>query len=189
MGWHRLSEVIEKGCWDFVVGATSIDTPSEKVIWDKQDIVAARSAVKPALDYITLNISAGPRSLGSPEIIYKELDTFTLPMRRAFTLTINVFANEGWLEKAQEIVEALELPTKRDKLRLAGISQIGLHGDVLDVSALLDTKHEGRASVDLFLAYTKEIDDEMGEIQKVEYTSEITDTTIQTDKNNPIIIP
>jgi hypothetical protein len=179
MAQYRLDEAIEKGIFDFIIAATGFD--NNKVIWDKQDVAAPRNAVKPALPYITLNISSGPSSLGGPELRYKELDTFTLPMRKAFTLTCNVFSNLGWLEIAQQIVDGLEVPSIREKLRLADISQNGVHGDILDISELLDTKHEGRAAVDLFLAYTKSIDDVAGEIQKVEHTNDITGTTIQTE--------
>lgn len=173
MGQFRLDETKEKACWDFVVGATSISTPSKKVIWDKQDVVAPRNAKKPALEYITLNISAGPTLIGPPEFNYKEDDTFTYNMRRQFTLTINVFANEGWLRLAQVIKEALHLPTKRSVLRQGGLAQDGIPSDVLDVSALLDTKHEGRATFDLPLAYNEEVDDIPGEIRKVEIESTI----------------
>ena len=173
MGQHRLDETKEKACWDFVVGATSISNADKKVIWDKQDIVAPRNAKKPALPYITLNISAGPALVAAPEFNYKEDDTFTYNMRKQFTLTINVFANEGWLKLAQEIKEALHLPTKRGILRQAGLAQDGIPSDVLDVSALLDTKHEGRATFDLPLAYNEEVDDVSGEIRKVEIESTV----------------
>ena len=49
---------------------------------------------------------------------------------------------------------------------LAGISVLDA-GDVLDISELLDTKHEGRATVDLFLSDCVVRDDETGEIQSV----------------------
>lgn len=168
MAWHRLDETKEKACWDYVVGATSISTPGEKVIWDKQDIVAPRNAKKPALPYITLNISAGPALIAAPEFNHKEDDTFTYNMRKRFTLTINVFANEGWLKFAQEIREALHLPTKRAALRQGGLAQDGIPSDILDISALLDTKHEGRATFDLPLTYNDAVDDVSGEIRKVE---------------------
>lgn len=168
MGHFRLDEAKEKACWDFVVGATSISTPDKKVIWDKQDVVAPRNARKPALPYITLNISAGPALIAAPEFNHKEDDTFTYNMRKQFTLTINVFANEGWLGLAEEIREALHLPTKRAVLRQGGLAQDGIPSNVLDISALLDTKHEGRATFDLPLAYTDTVDDVSGEIRKVE---------------------
>lgn len=168
MGQYRLDEAKEKACWDFVVGATSILDPDKKVIWDKQDIVAPRNAKKPALEYITLNISAGPSLIGAPEFKHKGVDdTFTYNMRKQFILTINVYANEGWLRLAEEIREALYLPTKRAILRQGGLAQDGEPSPVLDISALLDTKHEGRATFDLPLAYNDEVDDVTGEIRKV----------------------
>ena len=183
MGWHRLDETKEKACWDYVVGATSIATANKKVIWDKQDVVASRNAKKPALPYITLNISAGPTLIGAPEFRHKGVDdTFVYNMRKGFTLTVNVFANEGWLNLAKEIREALYLPTKRAVLRQGGLAQDGIPSDVLDVSALLDTKHEGRATFDLPLAYNEEVDDVSGEIRKV-----IMESTIGTFVDETVI--
>lgn len=183
MGHYRLDQTKEDAIFDFVVTATSIATPDVKVIWDKQDIAGSRKAVKPALPYITMNISSGPNLIHTPEITYKELDTFTQPFRYAMTLTINVFSNDNWLGLAQEILEGLDLETKKSILRLAGVAQAGLASDVVDISELLDTKHEGRASFDIPLGFTREVDDVIGEIQKVEVTSTIgtleTTNTIQ----------
>lgn len=175
MGQHRLDEDKEEGIFDFVVAATSISNPAGKVIWNLQDVAGGRKAVKPALPYITLNISSGPTLLHTPESNWKELDTFTKSFRYSFTLTVNVFANENWLGLAQEILEGLDLETKKSILRLAGLAQAGAPSSVSDISELLDTKHEGRATFDMFLGYAREIDDVTGEIKKVEITGTVGD--------------
>ena len=173
MGQHRLDETREKAIFDFTVASTSIATPSKKVIWNLQDVAGGRKAVKPALPYITLNISSGPILAHTPEFKHKETDTFTYSFRYTFTLTVNVFANENWLGLAQEILEGLDLETKKSILREASVAQAGMPSDVVDISALLDTKHEGRAGFDIPLGYTREVDDAPGEIRKVELTSTI----------------
>ncbi|MCK5318362.1 MAG: hypothetical protein KAJ55_10620 [Anaerolineales bacterium] len=167
MGQYRLDEAKEEAIFDFIVAASGL--AESQVIWDKQDIAGSRKAVKPALDYITMNISAGPSSQGAPELKYKELDTYEMPFRRAFTLTINVYSNLGWISLAHAIASAKDLESKRSILRLAGISILD-HSDILDISELLDTKHEGRATVDLFLSDCVVRDDITGEIHKVGLT-------------------
>ena len=182
MGQHRLDETREEGIFDFVVASTSIATPESKVIWNLQDVAGGRKAVKPDLPYITMNISSGPNLIHTPEGNWKEQDIFTKSFRYFFTLTINVFANENWLGLAQEILEGLDLETKKSILRLAGIAQAGTPSDIVDISELLDTKHEGRASFDMFLGYTREVDDATGEIKKVDITG-----TIGTFETNNVI--
>ena len=165
MGQYRLDETKEKAIFDFIVAASGL-AGAGQVIWDKQDVAGPRKAVKPSLDYITMNISAGPSSLGVPELVYKELDTYERPFRRAFTLTVNVYSNLGWISLASKIADSKDLDSKRAILRLAGISILN-HGDILDISELLDTKHEGRATVDLFLSDCVVRDDITGEIHDV----------------------
>ena len=181
MGQYRLDEIKEEAIFDFIVAASGFD--EGQVIWDKQDVAGPRKAVKPALDFITMNISAGPSSQGTPEIIYKELDTYEMPFRRNFTLTINVISNLGWLSDAQKIADSKDLESKVSILRLAGISVLSA-GDVLDISELLDTKHEGRATVDFFLSDCVVRDDITGEIHKVGLTGTVgdfeTEQTIET---------
>ena len=181
MAQYRLDEVKEEAIFDFIVAASGFD--EGQVIWDKQDVAGPRKAVKPDLDFITMNISAGPSSQGTPELKYKELDTFELPFRRNFTLTINVISNLGWLSDAQKIADSKDLESKVSILRLAGISVLSA-GDVLDISELLDTKHEGRATVDFFLSDCVTREDISGEIHKVGLTGTVgdfeTEQTIET---------
>ena len=170
MGQYRLDETKEEAIFDFIVAASGFD--EGQVIWDKQDVAGSRKAVKPALDYITMNISAGPSSQGTPELNYKELDTFEMPFRRNFTLTVNVISNLGWLSDAQKIADSKDLESKRSILRLAEISILDT-GDVLDISELLDTKHEGRATVDLFMSDCVIREEVIGEVAKVGITGTI----------------
>lgn len=178
MGQYRLDETKEKAMFDFIVAASGFD--NGKVIWDKQDVAGSRKAVKPALDYITLNISAGPSSQGTPETVYKELDTYEMPFRRAFTLTINVYSNLGWLKTLSQIKDSQYLDSKRSILRVAGISILDT-GDILDISELLDTKHEGRATVDFFMSDCVTREDVPGEIQKVNITGTVGDFETEQD--------
>jgi hypothetical protein len=172
MGQYRLDETKEKAIFDFIISASGF--ANNKVLWDKQDVAGPRKAVKPSLPYITLNISGGPSLQGTPELNHKELDTFERPFRRAFTVTVNVFTNLGWLAEASKIADAKELDTKRAILTAGGVSILNA-GDALDISALLDTKHEGRATVDLFMSDCIVREDVPGEVETTEITGTVGD--------------
>ncbi len=158
MSVYRLDESKEFALYNWVSSKLGITA-----IWDKPN------APRPALPYATLNISGGPRKEGNPEEIYKGIDTFTYPMRRAITLTMQVFSESGHLVFADSLISSLSLPTVQDSLRSAGFAVRG-SSDVMDISRLLDTKFEMRAAVDIFLAYETDVDDMPGEIQHVTIT-------------------
>lgn len=185
MSNFRLSEVSEKAIEDFIVASSGF--PINKVIWDKQSIFGATKAKKPSLPYLTLNISGGPSLQGTPELSYKELDTYEKTFRRAFTITINVYSNLGWLSDAQKISDSIHLDSKRIILTTAGVSVLD-SGPALDISELLDTKFEGRATVDLFMSDCVVREEVIGEVAKVGITGtigDIEDPALETE----LIIP
>lgn len=185
MGNFRLNEVSENAVKAFVVAASGF--PTNKVIWDKQSIFGATKAKKPELPYITLNISGGPSSQGTPEVNYKELDTYETTFRNAFTVTVNVYSNLGWLSDAQKISDSIFLDGKRGILTAAGVSVLSA-GPALDISELLDTKYEGRATVDLFMSDCVVREEVVGEVAKVGITGtigDIEDPALETE----LIIP
>lgn len=147
--------------FDFIVDATGL--AEGKVIWAMPDIE------RPAVPYVTMNISSGPRKTGAAEVRYEGTqDTFKYPMRKEITLTINSYSQSGWLATLGSIVDALELPTKQEILRDAGLAIITSE-DPIDISALLNDEHEGRGVVDIKLAYCDIINDESGEIESVKF--------------------
>ena len=157
--------------YDFAAAASGID-----VIWDKPDIN------RPVVPYVTLNVSSGPRRTGAAEVRYADIqDTFTYPMRKEITLTINSYADSGWLATLGDIIDALELPSKQLILRNAGLAIIGSE-DPIDISALLNDQHEGRGSVDIILGYCDSVNDVSGEVESVKI-----DQTIGTFESNQII--
>lgn len=157
--------------YDFAVAASGID-----VIWDKP------GAPRPAVPYVTLNVSSGPRKVGSPEVRYGGVqDTFTYPMRKEITLTINSYADSGWLATLGDFIDALELPSKQELLRNAGLAIIRSENPI-DISELLNDQYEGRGSVDIILGYCDNINDVSGEVESVEI-----DQTIGTFESNQTI--
>lgn len=166
-----IDSVKQDAIYDFVVAASG-----ETVIWDKPDIN------RPAVPYATLNVSSGPRRTGAAEVRYGGVqDTFTFPMRKEITLTINSYADSGWLATLGNIIDALELPSKQLILRNAGLAIIRSE-DPIDISALLNDQHEGRGSVDIILGYCDSVNDVPGEVESVGI-----DQTIGTFESNQTI--
>lgn len=185
MGNFRLNEASENAIEAFVIAASEF--PVNKVLWDKQSIFGATKAKKPELPYITLSISGGPVSQGTPELSYKELDTYETTFRRAFTVTVNVYSNIGWLSDAQKIADSIFLDGKRGILTAADVAVLSA-GPALDISKLLDTKFEGRATVDLFMSDCVVREEVVGEVAKVGITGtigDIEDPALETELNIP----
>jgi len=168
MATDSISVAMQDAIHDFVIAATGLAVG--KVIWSMPD------ADRPAPPYISLNVSSGPRSIGSPEVIHKAQDVFTFPFRKEFTLTVNSFAASGWHTLIAAVMNALELPSKQALLTNAGIAIMRAE-DPIDLSGLLETGFEGRGAVDIMLGYTTEIDDTTGEIQTVEISQTVGDVT------------
>jgi hypothetical protein len=138
------------------IGAIHADaTP----MWANQD------GPRPRLPFIVLDVIAGPRSIGTAEERYTQEDTYTYGIRKRGTLAIQVFAVDA-LVRAGAIVNALELPSRQAILQAAGIAVWGSDGP-RDITELMDTAHEPRASLDLFLSWPEPADDAPGEIRGV----------------------
>lgn len=156
-----LDATLQNAMQNFV--KTALGYAGGKVIWDKQD------SNRPAVPYAMLSVSSGPRPLGPAEVRSKvAVDTFTFPFRKEITLTVNVYADSGWLSLLATISNALELPSIKSILRLAGIAIIRVE-DPIEISELLNDQWEGRGSIDIILAYNQQVDDVPGEIQSVEF--------------------
>jgi hypothetical protein len=180
MAQVRIDPIIEKAIYDFIVAVLTATFGADvvKVIWDKQisDSRQNQSPKRPDLPFVTLNISTLPFKEGDAEIKYKELDTFSFPMRKAFTLTANAYAgpnlgaapndDKGYYNIIEAIVHALQLESFQQILRKAGISIRG-NATPIELSDLLESVFEFRVGVDIFLGYSKVVDDVTGQIDTV----------------------
>lgn len=184
MSQIRIEKAFEDAIYDYhaaVLDAT-FGAGVVPVIWDKQiaDSENNKNPKRPPLPYVTLNISTPPFKEGDSEIKYKELDTYTLPMRKAFTVTSSVYSKAeipggfGYFDVMSAITDGLELESFKSILRKAGLA-IRSNSAPIDLSSLLETVFEFRASVDIFLAYSKPVDDVTGQIDKVEMTGTVGD--------------
>jgi hypothetical protein len=129
------------------------------VIWANQD------GHRPAAPFAQMDVIAGPQAIGPAEQRYKDVDTYTYAIRKRCTLSMQFFGNDA-LMRADAVINALEMPSRQSYLQSAGIAVWGSEGP-RDVTAFMDTKHEGRATLDLFLSYPDPVDDVPGEIRRV----------------------
>ena len=153
-----ISTDFEDAIYDFVVSATGIGA-----IWLYPD------AARPPLPYLSLNISSGPSKVGEiterrvSEDVYKYIQTWRM------TLTVNSYALDQHMALLGKIVTSTSLPGKISILRAAGLAVWGPQPGAIDITELLNTMHEPRGAVDLFLSYGEETtDDTVGEIHTVD---------------------
>ena len=152
---QRLSTAQE----DTLHGWVQAMLPGLTVIWADQD------GERPELPFATLDIIAGPRSTGPAEERWHADDQFAYPMRKRATLSIQVHA-VNTLVLAAQVENALQLPTHQARWRVGGFGVWG-NEPARDITALMDTRHEPRAVIDVFIAWADEAIDTPGEIRKV----------------------
>lgn len=164
-------------------------TPNSVVIWDRPD------ARRPNEPYVTLNYVTGPTRLGQlDEQVVEDDGSITVCANRQFTLGIKAYIgdarakqhNQFW--RPFQVLEDLSLrltsPGVRELFRAEGLAIMNVTG-VIDITELLETGFEPRASFDVLIAYNETYNDTaVGTgIEKVEVTHEgITDNTGTTDE-------
>lgn len=163
---QRLPIAIE----DAIVAFAEAVQPDATVIWANPD------GPRPALPFIVLDVVSGPTGIGAAEERYKSEDTYTYGFRKRGTLNVQVHADDA-LVRAGAIESALELPSRQGTLQAAGIAVWGSDGP-RDITQLMDTAFEPRASLDLFLSWPEPADDAPGEIRTVHATGTIDSLTV-----------
>ena len=165
----RLDAAKELAIGDFISDATGITT-----IWDKPSSQTSKN--RPSLPYCTMNIISISEE-GDVDIDYKSEDTYTYTNRQAFTLSVQIFSQDDYLDIAEKIRRAAYKESKRIPLKQAGIALREV-GDTTDISALIETGFEKRAGIDLFMSTAVQEDEADGEIRsaKIEKTNEPTFT-------------
>lgn len=144
--------------------------PDATALWANQD------GHRPKPPFVLLDIIAGPQSIGAPEERYTLTDTYTYGIRKQATLNIQVVADDA-LVRASAIETALALPSRQSILQAAGIAAHQATG-LRDITTLLDTVHEPRATIDIVISYPDPVDDAPGEIHKVRTTGALASLTV-----------
>lgn len=144
-----------------------------KVIW------AFPNIKRPTPPYISLNIVVGPRKDGDSEIRHTGTrDEFRKSFRKLITLSVNVFANDGWLSTIADIVNGTELESGRAILRQGGIA-VHTTSDPLDLTELLNDQFEGRGQVDIFMTYNQDVTENIGQIESVKFKGSVNSFEIE----------
>lgn len=176
-----LDTAIQNTIQNFVKTVTGF--AGNKVIW------AFPNIKRPAPPYISLNIIAGPRKDGNSEIRHTGIqDEFRKSFRKLITLSINVFANDEWLSTIEDIVNGTELEAGRSILRQGGIA-VHSTTDPLDVTGLLNDQFEGRGQVDMFMTYNKDVVEDIGQVEDVQFSGLISnEDTLLTEGQNTSVV-
>jgi hypothetical protein len=136
---------------------------SEQIIWAKEKAPQPTSAYL-SLNFTTLAVSEGA---GFERLISGS--TRTLVQRRQATLNIQAFG-ENAVERLWSIKDAIYTEASLEAIVTANLSIIR-DEDVQDISTLLDTQIQERASMDVILGYTKSVTDGTNWIESVEVTA------------------
>jgi hypothetical protein len=140
------------------------------ILWANQD------GHKPGPPFVLLDVIAGPQNVGTAEERYKGADMYTYGFRKRCTLNVQIFAADALL-RAGAMANALELPSRQAILQAAGIAVWGGDGPQ-DITQLMDTVYEPRASIDLFLSWPDPTDDAPGEIRRVRVAGTVENLTV-----------
>ena len=171
---QRLPLAIEDALIDWIETIHADITP----IWANQD------GSRPDPPFALLDIISGPFNLGTPEERYKEEDTYTYNIRKWATLNVQVVADNA-LVRSAAIANALDLPTRQSVLQAAGIAAHSTQG-LRDITALQETDHEVRATIDIIISWPEPVDDAPGEIRRVRAIGDMgsleTDQTIEIEE-------
>jgi hypothetical protein len=148
----------------------------QAVLPDATPIWANPDGQRPALPFVVLDVIAGPQSVGPAEERYTAEDTYTYGIRKRGTLNVQVFAEDA-LVRASALEDAINLASRQSILQAAGIAVWGANGP-RDITQLLDTAYEPRASLDLFISWPQPAEDSPGEIRRVQVAGQIEGITV-----------
>jgi len=142
----RFDVTIENAIYDWV----KMIHPSTLVIWDKQD------ANRPTTDYILLNIITAGNMEAKSKLSNNPITSggITLQSFETMTVSINVFAQEGYLETMASLQRSTDFDEVKQYLRSQGLN-IRSYGNIIDLTELVDTGYEFRCQCDFRFAYSK----------------------------------
>ena len=114
------------------------------ILWADQD------GHQPKPPYIALKIISGPTKIGSMDEMFMDETTNTLKVDglRTITLNIEVFGSDA-LEITTRLEASLQFPQVAEYFRARDMSAYDNSG-ITDVTELLETIYEQRASMDVF---------------------------------------
>lgn len=138
------------------------------LIWEDQ------SAPRPEKPYVSMNFLSPSQRIGFDESRVSGAN-FSLVGQRRFVVSINAFGenrmeNEDALDAADLLEPVVQGMYREDTL--AALCELGLasvnEGEIRDLTALLESRYESRAQVDLTFHRTVSQSEEITPIEKVE---------------------
>lgn len=153
--------------------------------------VTGKDAPRPVGPYITLKIISGPRRLTIvDETRFNGQENgssnFDLVGQRAYTLSIKAF-RAGHNDALESIATCLDDPDFYQLLKDKACISVTRIGDVLDISAKLETGFEGRSSLDIFFNSVNNKETNIGLIEGVEIEGSLESDTGKTINTNQTI--
>lgn len=153
--------------------------------------VTGKDAPRPQGPYLTLKIISGPRRLTLVDEMRFNGKTegnnnFDLVGQRAYTISIKAF-RAGHGDALEEIATSLDDPDFCEILREKACIAVTNIGDVLDISAKLETGFEGRSSLDIFFNSVNNKETSIGLIEGVEVKGSLESDTGKTINTNQTI--
>jgi hypothetical protein len=135
--------------------------PGVTVIWAEQN------APRPQGEFVTLKIISGPIKIGRDESRISETIPGQLDIigHRSFIVSINSYGGDA-LVLLLKLQDSLSLLSVRDPLSTAGLT-VNDVGNVRDVTAVVDTRFERRANLEVTFSYVTTYDENPGYIEKV----------------------
>lgn len=151
---------IEKAWFDFV----SANVDSEFTV-TYAEVLTGKDGPRPKPPYITLKIISGPRARGFDELRRKPNSSiFVTGGLRQYTLSIQAFGM-GAHDALDNLVARMDDPNASiERKKLVAIVD---RGDVVDISALLETGYERRAQLDVIFHAPKNLETEIVPIEHV----------------------
>ena len=141
-----------------------------QIIWRNQ------KAPQPTSAYYALDITSLAIAEGNGMEIQVSGSQRTLVQRRHAVLNLQSFGAQA-TESLFDLKSFMYLESSREALTAANLAVLN-DEDVLELSALIDTDFQERASMDLLLGYTRSDLDGSNWIEIVEVTDTFGDTTI-----------
>lgn len=136
-------------------------------------IFADQTATRPDEPYATIRINSTNKN-GFDEI--RSIDTTTniatIGGQRQATIQIDYFGSEP-IENIMKAYNSLEKRTLIDTFSAAGFAYIN-KSNIQNLTSMLETKYLERASFDLVIGYADNIEDDLGIIEKVFLTTNVT---------------
>lgn len=146
-------------------GWVSSQVVSRQVIWYYPN------APRPANSYVSLNITSFsqmgwdyiPRPTDNPGNVILKGD-------RELTLSLQAYGDQPF-ETLENLRTSLQRETVKDYLRSQGLAYFGQES-IIDISTLLDSRYEQRASMDVYFRIGQQYTDQLGTIATVEVTEQ-----------------